>query len=1028
MLFQFDSAELDFGIYRTLNYKRQQVEEFITVRLPEIIDTAFTHYAEADRAAEGRELKQLEQEVRRTLGEQAFDERGQLLLMFRETPMGKKYLEAAAKAQTEHIAEELRTSVYNSLFTFFSRYYEDGDFVSKRRYGREARYVIPYAGEEVLLHWANRDQYYIKTGEHLKGYRFTAGDFTVEFILRHASVEANNKKGAKRYFVLADEKPVEWQSDAKTFIVAFEYRALTEKEQNTYGKTENQKPQDKLNEAAEKTILGRATNPMLKMLLAEMDGSNGQMAIGKHLTRFTRRHTTDFFIHKHLGDFLRRELDFFLKHEVLLLDELLGSDVEAQSDAVLQRCLQRARVVRDVAERIIDFLAQVEDFQKRLFEKKKFVTRTEYCLTVDRVPKVLWDDVLQNKAQIEEWRCLYALDDLQEQDGLLNSGVDKALLKLHPTLVVDTRHFDDAFKWQLLSHFDDLEDAIDGVLIKSENWQALNLLLEKYRGKIKCIYIDPPYNTGSDEFIYKDNYQHSCWLTMMSDRLALAREWMQEDGVIFASIDDHEAHRFRALCEVLYGQDTNGAKRQQFVGLLPTVQNLKGNNDQFGFAGTHEYTLVYVKNAEQAVLNELPLDLVDIEEEYNLEDEYGRYKVGAPLKSTGGNAPREKRPNLFYPIYVGPNDEVKLEGEKGFTKVLPITSGQEMSWRWSKDYLSSHLHDVIVKRNENGEISLYRKQRLGAVSEAEFLQTYKPKSILYRPEYSSTTGTETLKDIMNNRVYNNPKSVELIKDLVFVGTRANSIILDFFAGSGTTAHAVINLNKQNGDSHKYILVEMGDWFETVLLPRVKKVVFCEKWKEGKPAGGMGISHVFKYHYLEQYEDTLNNLALMREQDGQQMLEMFGDEYLLRYMLDYETQGSPCLLNLDRMKVPFAYKLKLQEGDEISERTVDLMETFNYLLGLQVKKMRAFEDRGCPYRSVLGEDDGKRVVIVWRPLDGLEDNETALMQDKIFIQQTVLPALIDNGAPDRFLTNGPCFVEGAEAIEPEFKRLMFAEVT
>ena len=215
-------------------------------------------------------------------------------------------------------------------------------------------------------------------------------------------------------------------------------------------------------------------------------------------------------------------------------------------------------------------------------------------------------------------------------------------------------------------------------------------------------------------------------------------------------------------------------------------------------------------------------------------------------------------------------------------------------------------------------------------------------------------------------------------------------------------------------------------FETVLLPRIKKVVFCEKWKDGKPAGGEGISHVVKYHVLEQYEDTLNNLALPREEEGQLALEMFGDEYLLRYMLEFETQDSPCLLDLDEFKDPFAYRLKVQEGDETVEHTVDLVETFNYLLGVNVRKMRAFADGERLYRAVLGAKDGKRVAIVWRPISGLEDDEEALFHDRQFIEQTVLPALLPDGTPDRLLVNGPCFVEGAETIEPEFKRRMFNE--
>jgi adenine-specific DNA-methyltransferase len=150
--------------------------------------------------------------------------------------------------------------------------------------------------------------------------------------------------------------------------------------------------------------------------------------------------------------------------------------------------------------------------------------------------------VLQNEAQLAEWRELYAV----------NPQPTKEFLRQHPTLVVDTRHFSEDFKWRLLAHFDDLDEALDGVLIKSENFQALNLLLEKYRGKVKCIYIDPPFNTGRDEFIYKDRYQHSSWLTMMNDRLSIAHPLLSEDGSIYVHIDYNEKERLRLLLDQFF--------------------------------------------------------------------------------------------------------------------------------------------------------------------------------------------------------------------------------------------------------------------------------------------------------------------------------------------------------------------------------------------------------------------------------------------------------------------------------------------
>jgi len=1015
-LFQFDWADLDFGIYRILNYKREQVEEFITSRVPQIVDKAFGEYVEADKTALRQELDRLGQQIRRTLGDGALDAQGQLKSEFRETPLGKQYLEVHEKAQGVHIAEGLKTRVYNDLYAFFSRYYEDGDFVSKRLRRRNETYAIPYSGEEVVLHWANKDQYYIKTGEHFKTYRFQAGDLTVAFELRSATEEQNGKKGNKRFFVLAQRDAVNWQPDTKTLTVFFEYRPLTEEEEQTYGRTAQQKPQDRLNEEATQTVLGQVLDVTLKERLAREEERSGKKntVLGWRLNHYTRRNTTDFFIHKNLKGFLLRELDFFLKNEVLLLDELIAGDKD------LGRHVQRARVVRRVAEDIIDFLAQVEEFQKRLFEKKKFVVWTEYCLTLDRLPEQFWGEVLANKEQVAEWQELYALDDLVQTPGFLNAALNEDFLRDHPTLVVDTRHFPEDFKWRLVASFSDLDAAIDGVLIKSENFQALRLLLERYRDLVTCIYIDPPYNTGSDEFIYKDNYQRSCWLSMMVERLVAAQGLTSDDGVVFISIDDNELSRLNLMFDTEFGEGS------LFGPVI--VQVNKGGRSYLPIAKMQEYVVCGSIKGGAPQVYEIPKE---VDSDY--EDSRGSW-IPRELRNRNPRFTRENRPNLFYPFYVDPKSAdsygycaVSLtRSDRHVVEVCPKNrEGKDDCWRWNPERARRNIDpnepedsEIVAKRKTGGGWNIYEKYRK---------RTTKAKSIWDESSVRTENGTIQLRNLFGASVYDYPKPVELVEKCVTIGADANDVVMDFFAGSGTTAHAVINLNRQDGGKRKYILVEMGDWFETVLVPRIKKVVFCEKWKDGKAAGGEGVSHFIKVLYLEQYEDTLNNLQLPREEEGQLALEMFGGEYLLQYMLEFETQGSPCLLNLDMLQDPFAYRLKVQEGDETHERAVDLVETLNYLLGLRVEKMRAFESDGRPYRVVLGEKEGKRVAIVWRPVSGLEDDEAALLRDRQFIEQTILPALLADSSPDRLLVNGPCLAEGAEAIEPVFKRLMFAGV-
>ena len=375
-------------------------------------------------------------------------------------------------------------------------------------------------------------------------------------------------------------------------------------------------------------------------------------------------------------------------------------------------------------------------------------------------------------------------------------------------------------------------DTTQNLVLKGDNLDSLKILKNHYSGKIKCIYIDPPYNTTSDEFVYPDKFDkeeaevlgfanlnesdfarmdfsfktkksHNGWLAFMYPRLLLARDLLSKEGVIFISIDDNEQANLKLLCDDVFGEEN-------FVANLPTIMNLKGNNDEFGFAGTHENTLVYSKNRSLLILNQFNINEEEIQDWE--EDEEGYYKQGANLKATGTNAPREKRRNLFYPIFIDSNDNVYVTDDNnppkdyfGEIKTLyPITNDQEMSWRWSKDKVKNEPKNIIVSRN--GSIGIYKKQRpmLGD------LPSKKPKTLFYKPEYSSGNGTAQVKELLRDKYFSNPKPLNLIKDFLEIGTKDNDIILDFFAGSGTTGHAVMQLNAEDGGNRKFILCQIDE--------------------------------------------------------------------------------------------------------------------------------------------------------------------------------------------------------------------------
>ncbi|MBQ2857572.1 MAG: site-specific DNA-methyltransferase [Bacteroidaceae bacterium] len=431
-------------------------------------------------------------------------------------------------------------------------------------------------------------------------------------------------------------------------------------------------------------------------------------------------------------------------------------------------------------------------------------------------------------------------------------------------------------------------DAPNHILIEGDNLEALTALSYSHEGKIDVIYIDPPYNTGNKDFVYNDSfvdkedgYRHSKWLSFMNRRLNIAKRLLINGGIIFISIDDNEEFNLKPLCDQIFGE-------KNCIGILPTIMNLKGNQDEFGFAGTHEYSLVYSNNKNNCVLGSLNVSEEELEEW--LEDEIGFYKKGATLKRTGTDAPRVKRPYGYFPILVNTttkevscitldeykniynpttksfddnyvNDLMQKYHKLGYEVLLPIVNKEKASWRWGFTTVKNNKKEVIVI-GENNSYSLYKKQR----PEIGNLPTKKPKSVLYKAQYSSGNGTSQLKELGLERTFNNPKPLELICDFLRIGsTISNSTILDFFAGSGTTLHATMQLNAEDGGNRQCILVTNNEnkICEEVTYERNKRVINGYTTPKGEHIEGL------KRNTLRYYQTEL----LPREHSPRNMREL-----------------------------------------------------------------------------------------------------------------------------------------------------------
>lgn len=558
-------------------------------------------------------------------------------------------------------------------------------------------------------------------------------------------------------------------------------------------------------------------------------------------------------------------------------------------------------------------------------------------------------------------------------------------------------------------------DNTQNLYIEGDNLDVLKVLRETYLGKVKMIYIDPPYNTGND-FVYNDDFAqgkddfeqssglfddegnqtvdpmqrntesngrfHTDWLNMIYPRLKVARDLLSDDGVIFISIDDNEVENQKKLCNEIFGESN-------FIAQLATVMNLKGNNDQFGFAGTHEYTLVYAKS----ILNIEELNGISLTEEdyadYTEQDEHGKYKIGATLMRTGEAGFRSKRPKGFYPIYVAcdyTSFDVIRHNDTDIV-VYPLTKeGVEMSWRRSPENLHQTRNEFVIKKTSNG-ISFYKKQRL----EEDMKRGKKPKTLFYKPEYSSGNGTGMLKELFQGRLFDNPKPIALISDFIKIGTNNESIILDFFSGSATTAHAVMKLNAEDGGNRKFIMVQLPEK--------------TDEKSEAYKAGYKNICEIGK----ERIRRAGKKIASEREQRTSKLDSMLSGSDLSKVK---EEAGSSVqnldtgfrVLKLDTSNMEDVYytpqEFELQslfnENVKADRTNEDLL--FQVMLDLGIELSAKIESKQIAGKSVHFVDDNYLVACFDRDVNESTITEIAKLQPIYFVMRDASAAndnVIDN---------------------------------
>ena len=1047
-IFQMDQADLDFGIYRIMNSKREEINRYLDEQLKPQVKQILSSLVSENTDEIKNRMREIEEQAKQ----------------FKANPEDNTEYRELAKQKAGNLdIDGLEKEIFSDLYNFFSRYYEGGDFFPLRRY-KTGVYSIPYEGEEVKLHWANQDQYYIKTSEYFTNYSFRLpkSEKRAHFRLIKVGTGQNSKKtkGKERRFILSEKEPLSF--DNQDLVIGIDYIPDLE------GRS-----QKKINQATIESLqANKQLGSFAELFTTENVNNNEITVLERHLKSYTARNSFDYFIHKDLGSFLRRELDFFLKNEVLVLNDIVD-----QMPKDFEKQLAKLKALKQIGHKIILFLAQLEDFQKKLWLKKKFVVETNWCITLDRIPEKFYTEIAAKDAQRKEWVRLFGIDEIKASNGDLpeicdsvpySEPLSEAFLKDNPYLVLDTALFDEHFKQRLIAEIENLDEQTDGLLIHSENFQAINLLLGKYKEQVTCVHIDPPYNTQNSGFLYKNDYQHSSWLTMMENRISSGVLLLSKNGSFVCHIDENEHERLHLLFESISIPDAGTIvwdKRNPMTG---------GG----GIAIQHEYITWRTKSD----------DVINLQN-HNIESilEKAKYLI----EKHGGVSEKTKKE---FSSWVRKNEELS-GGEKAYSKiddkgqVYRGVSLRAPEPRTDPKFFEPLLHPTTKKpcsvppngfsrtpetlkaMIDRGEI-LFGPDEITQPQQKRFL-TKDSKRQLSSVLPNAKKGKSDL-DALGLENFPYCHSVSFYMQLLGSATNGiDDLVVDYFSGSGTTGHAVINLNREDGGRRRYILVEMGEHFDAVTKPRIQKAIYSRKWSNGKPkkldsllhelkkslkgkkkkiktlkgidnqdeydfqkqliSGEIsnlesqieevqklcdeginnfgGSSHCFKTIHLESYEDTLNNLILgSNKSSGNRLLEDDGsqEQYLLSYMLDVESRDS--LLDIDLFDKPFDYQLTINRLGERSKTTVDLVETFNYLIGFNISRqdqvrrfnvdfardeegkliikgaMRESDTGDFPYRILEGKAcNGKQTLIIWREVTGnLEEDNAAL--DKYFRTQ------------------------------------------
>lgn len=1005
-MFQFNENDLDFGIYKIYNLKRKHIEGFIdgdgdndlNPTIEKILKEVNLENQKTDSIELFNFLKNLNQENLLKEPEQNFKQLELFIGTEQDETKKVKLVETLTNlSKSGGLTDDLKDKIYNHILGFFQMYYSNGDFGynDRSRDVYKVPYEADYDGTDTMFHWKHKGSLYIKTGASFNSIKFELNNEKFEYRLEsnqdseNETVARNSNKETqlKHYqlnriekvkdtyhivFNLSDsstskseifkniftqvfkktdiDKYLQYEKEGKTKYVFADLSKDFDKVQNGQikGLSALRQTKDKIAKEV-KNNFDRGVKLFDDVTKDFLDDTLKSLyTLDQKLNSFYIGNDADYFIHENLNEFLNNEKQRYIKNYIFDDLESIYSGKLDNTTLLIAKSFDR------VSSRIIEFLSAIEDFQKHLFTKKKKVVESEYCITLDKIDEKCFSDIIKNSFQLLEWKNLFSIDVKTIDD-----------LKANPTLVLDTKFFKNSdgtnpLKDNILADIDDLDEKTNGLLINSENYQALELLQTKYKERIKTIYIDPPYNTGGDEvFLYKDTFKHSSWASFMLDRLNKAKKLLAEDGTIAVSIDINELDNTLLLLDMMLGREN----RKNIISIRrSSVSGAKVINP--GVVNIAEYIVIYSsqngKWKPNRVFKEKPRDDRYNQFIINREKDVKLWKFCTILDAFAENLKidKNKLKKHFGKTYEVELNNFVFKNYKNICRFAALDDNSVSEKAKEFKYLSKDKPDeiFILEREEksnyifkNGDVILFFEDRLIEVNgELKF------------GELISDIWDDVLPNDLHNeggvKLRKGKKPEKLVGRVLELGSNNNDYVLDYFAGSGTTGGTALKTNR------KFLTFEMGTYFNTLTLPRIKNTLFGEQKGISKPTAWKG-SGIVKYQVLEQYEDVLDNLQVSSTS--------FPENLPLKYLYKPEENSLDTNINLFQ---PFSNKISY--GHPTQNGFIDLVETYNYIQGYFIKSLKSFTINGKYYKVI---ENTKGTLIIWRDIALNEDDSKQIIE-------------------------------------------------